>query len=123
MICPYCKNKLEKIGLNRCPSCGGALTRNADLNKDKQICPSVKVFSLLCFFLGLASVITLDYIYAIASLVMYALYNKTTLVYDPKVKAGRILSIVSIAANIVIFISFYISLIVAMFKIIVPLMA
>ena len=30
MVCPYCKNKLEKVGLNRCPSCGGALTRNAE---------------------------------------------------------------------------------------------
>ena len=123
MICPYCKNKLEKQGLNHCPSCGGALTRNAEIEKDAEFCPSVKIFSLLCFIFGIVSVATSDYAFAIASLIMYALYNKTTLVYDPKVKAGRILSIVSIAINIARFVAIYIGLIVAMVKIIVPLMA
>ena len=96
MICPYCKNKLEKIGLNRCPSCGGALTSIADIEKDKELCPSVKIFSLLCFIFGIVSVASANYLFAIASLIMYTFYNKATIVYDVKVKIGRVLSIICI---------------------------
>ena len=105
MICPYCKNKLEKQGLNHCPSCGGALTRNAELEKDAEFCPSVKIFSLLCFIFGIVSVASANYIFAIASLVMYVMYNKTTLVYDVKVKIGRVLSIVCIVLSAVEFLA------------------
>ncbi len=102
MKCPYCKNKLEKEGFNHCPSCGGALTRTAELKKDVKFCPSVRVFSLLCFISGIIALASMNYTFAIASLVMYSLYNKTTLVYNPRVKIGRILSIVSIVVSAVI---------------------
>ncbi len=102
MFCKYCGKETVD---GKCPSCDSVRTPKYDPDEfaPKHDVKGAKALGIICLACGIAGLAGYGAIAAIVSLIMGALYVNRVGKPNDMVKIGRVLAIVSIALNVLVF--------------------